>query len=174
MRREHIQRRMRAAPWWVWSLVTGGPYAVVSFFRDYVGEDRAAGVAVVTALLKGLVFGLLLGPLLARTARRQHAATSHLSDDQLRTARRAVTRGSLPEDPQTRASATRLAELALGQLRRQRRLVLPVSVAFGLLSAWFAVTEGARWWVAVALFAALPVASELLQWHIHRRLSQLK
>jgi Flp pilus assembly protein TadB len=161
------------APWWVLSLVTGGLFGVnMALFGALFQEERWP-VAVVGGVLAGVLFGAVMGPLLARQNRRWRDSVGTSSTDDLRRARRAARGGPVPTDPEQRALAHRLVTTQLGELRRRRRLSVTVFSVFLVLEAVMAVTRSPWFWLAAAFFAAMLALVLAYPRRLERRAAEL-
>jgi hypothetical protein len=74
--------------------------------------------AAVEALVFGIVSGVIVGFSTDKRRREERAIAGNLPKGQLRLARRAAQTGPIPDDPETRAAAQRIAG---GQLELDRR-----------------------------------------------------
>src|SRR4051812_23312780 len=93
------------APWWVLSLVTGVLFGIAMALFGALAQGASWPVAAGGGVLGGLLFGAVMGPVLARQNRRLRESTGGASADDLRRARRAVRGGRVPDDPAERALA---------------------------------------------------------------------
>ncbi|MFW3172663.1 hypothetical protein [Geodermatophilus sp. CPCC 206100] len=166
---------LEKAPWWVLSLVTGVFFAVWMSLAGRLLQGQSWAGAVVGGVVGGVLFGLLMGPLLARQRRRVHEAVGTDRTDLLRRAGRVAVRGSLPEDPELREAARRLALVQRSLLLRQRRWALPFFVLLLALALTFALTRTPAWpwWLAVVFFGGLLSVQVLLPRRLARRAAQL-
>lgn len=170
-----MREKLQDAPWWVWSLIEGaffGSFMTVFFHA----QDSAAGWpgAIVAGVISGAAFGAVMGPFAARQRRRTAAAAGSLPDRDLRVAGRAVMRGPVPQDTETRQAAERLAIHQLKEFSRFRWLGLCVFAAFTLLSGYLALTSSPSWWAATAVFAVFEGLYLFLPRHLRRRVDLLK
>ncbi len=170
-----MREKLQEAPWWVWSLIEGVFF--VSFMTVFFhAQDSAAGWpgAIVAGVISGAAFGAVMGPFAARQRRTTVAAAGRLPDQDMRVAGRAVMRGPVPQDAETRQAAERLAIHQLNELSRFRWFGLCVFAAFTLLSGYLALTSSPSWWAATAVFAAFEGLYLFLPRHLQRRVNLLK
>ncbi len=109
-----------------------------------------------TGGLSGIVSGAVVGPVLVRQQRRAREAAGTASAAGLRQATRAARRGAVPDDPELREAARRLALHQRRELLRQRRWGLPVFLGLTALAVWLAAGgDPVLWWFAAGflLFA---------------------
>ena len=165
-----MRNRLLTAPWWALSLLTGALYGIGTTVAGELRGDESWTEAVVSGVLGGVVFGAVMGPLLIRMDRGFREAAGDVPPDQLRRIARLARRGPVPEDPQLRRAAHRVALQQRDQLVSQRRWALPL---FGLVTAfllWVALRDGGGDpfpWLAVVFLVVL-IAAHLL---MARRLS---
>jgi hypothetical protein len=165
---------MQRAPWWVWSLYMGGLFGLFRFGWSYLVDGRSLALALLSGAIGAIFFGLILGPLTARMARRQRAAMGPLPDEDARVARRAAMRGPLPPDPQLRQAAAGVAAFQLDQWHRQRYWGPALWVALVALGVWLTVSDSPWWGVSVALFSGFLLAQLWMPRHLRRRLALLQ
>jgi Flp pilus assembly protein TadB len=161
------------APWWVLSLVSGGLFGVLMALFGALFQDERWPVAVVGGVLAGIVFGAVMGPLLARQNRRWQESIGSSSADDLRRARRVARGGPVPADPEQRALAHRLVTTQLGELRRRRRFAVAVFAIFLVLEVVMAVTRSPWFWLAAAFFAGMLALVLLYPRRLERRAAEL-
>jgi hypothetical protein len=165
---------MRPVPakdsWWAWSLYTGicfaGMQALIGGWRD--PDNWPSWV------ISGVVYGVIVGPAIARGRRRLDAAVGPMSGKELRRVRRAAMFGPPPGDPELRQAAARLAVHELDEVIRYR---LPQVIVLGLvvLTMIVAAVAAPRFFVVAASFAALLVAVQVLRpWRLRRRIALLR
>jgi hypothetical protein len=160
--------RLLRAPWWLLSLYVGVPFGLLLW--GVAATTGAAGsTSAITAVLGGVLAGLVGGPLLARA----HPEADAVPEDQRRAVRRAAAGGPVPADPAVRAAA---AALAARQLAAAVRYRWPVAVVLGLLTLLESAAALAYtpWlWVGAALFLAI-LALQLRQpARLRRRIDEL-
>ena len=143
--------------WWRYALVLtvllgGVGLALRTAFDGGVTTDGVASSAV-AAVLYGPVLGLVLARR-ARWSRRVTARLGRLTPAELREARRAADRGPVPEDARVRDAALWLAELRHeGTLRVRRAATVVWTVLLLVDLAVVLVAPGWPWWYGVALVA---------------------
>ena len=134
--------------------------------------DRSWAEAVVPAVLGGAAFGAVMGPIAARDNRRVIEAAGYLPPGKLGRAVRLARRGAVPEDPELRRAARRIAQHQRDRMRSQRWWPLFVFGVLAALSLWIALDGGAAaWlgWLGSAFFLVLLVAPTLMAGHLARR-----
>jgi hypothetical protein len=139
--------------------------------QAWLRGDESWAEAVVSGVLGGVVFGAVMGPLLARMNRRFREAAGDVPRDQLQRIARLARRGPVPEDPQLRRAAHRVALQQRDQLLRQRRWALPL---LGLVTAfllWLALRGGGDPfpWLVVVFLIVLIAAHLLMARRLARR-----
>lgn len=146
---------MLTAPWWKLALIQGTFFGACMAFFTRLLTDASDVFAdhgiplIITALLYGTIFGVIMGRITA-AANRDTMAVADLDDpDELRQAARAATRGPIPADPRIRHAAHKIAVQRLVQFEGQRKFSL---IAFAVaIPAYLAMTFWiSRWWIAAA------------------------
>ena len=140
------------APRWATCLVTGVVYGGLTSLVQFARGDLSLAGALVSAVLGGLLFGVLFGSYTHRRNRDFLAETGQVVPS--RTARRASWRGPAPRDPEDRRLASAILDHQLHELDRQR---VWAPVLFTVLlagSLWLALTDSVVWWGATAVFAS--------------------
>ena len=131
------------APTWSLAAAAGllGAFGIGLFEKLSGSSGREP---VVHAVVVGIICGVAVGFSLNRRRREERAVAGDLGKDQLRLARRAAENGPIPDDPEVRAAAHRLAVRQLETCRRRRKLhlsfgVIAVIGGVGLFveSRWF-------------------------------------
>lgn len=152
------------APWWALACLQGGFFGLLMFGVGLVAF-RSTSTSLTFALVAGVKFGLILGPVTARANRRFVAAQGAIPREREREARRAVMRGPAPSDPAVREAALRLVNHQLHVMRRQRWHLL----LFGVGATYVASALLNPSWLTIlgALFFAL---AAVLQLTLSRRL----
>ena len=154
-----------------------GALFTLLFAAITAGTDHRSFLSVLPgALVAGVVFGALMGPLSARTRNRVLAGIPHTldaSEEQRRQGARAARRGPVPTDAITRQVAVHVAEqrLALAMRGRRRNLLIFGLGSVGYLAAgvWWS-----WWWLIGALvFAGFFIAALCERNRLRRRLAQL-
>jgi hypothetical protein len=125
------------------------------------------------ALVGGAVSGTLFGPLAHRQNQRARELATGLSPAEQRAALRAALRGPVPQRPEVRAAAQRLAERQLAETRRQRTFSVVTFGAFLLLSLYLALATIPWWWAAIAFWTFLLVGQAWYPRHLARRAALL-
>jgi membrane associated rhomboid family serine protease len=152
-----VRAWLEQAPWWALSLVTGLFFGGWMTLAGRFLQGESWGVAVVGGVFGGVLFGAVVGPLLARQRRRAREAAGTDRPDLLRRAARVAARGPVPEDPELREAARRLALHQRAVLLRQRRWALPFLALVLAGDVAFALTRSPAWvwWLGAVFFAAL-------------------
>jgi hypothetical protein len=167
-----VRNRLLTAPWWVLSLVYGLAMALVATLIAGFGNAESWWEAVVSGGLGGVLFGTLVGPVLARSNRRLRDAAGDVPRDQLHRVVVLARRGPVPEDPRLRQAARRVALDQRQQVLAQRWWTLPfialviTGMVWGALSA---VEPAWVWWVMAAFFTPLAGSHLVLPRQLARR-----
>jgi hypothetical protein len=142
---------------WRHALLNGATFAVfmTAFYRLQSGSWT---VALVSGLVAAVIFGAVTGPIHARQQRRAQDAAGDLDRDAQRRATRAAVRGAVPDDPEVRAAAARLAVHRREEVERHRWWTTAVFLVFAGLGAWVAATEQPWMWFGVVFFLLACVA----------------
>ena len=164
--------RLVTAPWWALSLLSGSAYALANVLTGrYVG-DESWTEAVVSGLVVGAVFGAVMGPVAARMNRRFREAAGDIPREQWRLVARLARRGPVPEDPQVRRAAHRVAQQQRDQLSAQRWWLLPPLGVVTAFLLWVALRDGRAdpvTWLVIVLLLGLIATHLLLARHLTRR-----
>jgi hypothetical protein len=131
--------RLALQPFWIRALGYGIPFAVLFGLQISFQQPSRAVSVVVSTVLSGAAFGLLMAYQGQSTHTALTEAVAGLDQTTRVEAIAAVTKGGVPDDPMVRNSAIRLGNAYLGgksdtQLKRRDRqswLVLPLFVAAG-------------------------------------------
>jgi Flp pilus assembly protein TadB len=165
-----VHPRLVNAPWWQWSLITGVPFAGLMVL--FLGTRYPDGwIFLVSA---GLVFGAVMGPIIARQARRLRPVIGSMSAEEYAQARRAAVRGPVPADPVLRQKTARLASHHYDELTRVH---VPSLIALGLLFVLqvLAAVVSSPWFWLYAVFFAVLLALQVLSWRrMRRRIERLQ
>ena len=130
------------APWWALSLVLGTSFALVRILLDRILDDESWTESAVTGVFGGLVFGLAVGPVMARLNRRSREELGTDDPDVVRRAARAARWGQVPEDPVEREQARRMALVMHEQALRQRPWLLGVCALMVVAAVVLSVVAG--------------------------------
>ncbi|MBJ8345478.1 hypothetical protein [Antrihabitans sp. YC2-6] len=120
---------LRRAPWWTLSVLHGFYFAaVMAVLWPIIGPgDSSEPMAVfVVAIVSGLIFGAIMGPLSARQWASLAAVVGPLSDNDFRTVSRAAWRGPIPTDDAIRVPALAMATWRASRTRPTVILALAV------------------------------------------------
>ncbi len=153
-----MRERLQTAPWWVWALLTGVPFGLITGALGALRTPRPdlAG-AVVSVVIGGAAYGVVMGRWVSRTRRDVAAALTGSDGDarppsrEWRRLGRAAFRGPLPSDPAERERAARLTRYWLSRYERQRWAV-PMFAVMAVLGGYLALTESPAYWLFVPLF----------------------
>jgi hypothetical protein len=163
-----VRHRLLTAPWWMLSLgasvLFGLATGLLLMFVTPLLYGPATGsgttfrfVGGIVGVAGGIVFGLVLGPVLARENQRALITLGDLPAERQREAVRAASRGPVPADPEVRSAAARLAEFQLAQTLRSRKaavVILPLNIVAQVLLT----ISGSAWHWVLAAFFAVPLA----------------
>lgn len=166
-----MRQWLLTAPWWALSLVGGTTYTLTSTAVGRLVRDESWPEAVVSGAIPGILFGALMGPLLARRNRRFRDAAGDIPREQHLRAAKLAQRGPVPEDPQLRRSARRVALDHRDQLLSQRRWVLPLLAALTAFLVWAALRDSepdALSWLMIIFLLVLIAAHLVLPRHLAR------
>jgi hypothetical protein len=157
-----MRERLLHAPAWVLGLVDGTLFALVWILLTRFGGGDSWSTAVVYGVVAGVVFGALMSRVQHRQQQGLREVAARSPEGLSRRVRRAASRGPVPEDPQIREAARGLARAQLGRYEQQR-WASPFFVLVALLSALLAVTDTAWWWLAAVVWIGAAV------WHPYAR-----
>lgn len=137
-------------PRWVLVLFHGVPFGIVmGTFVKTDGESWTS--AVVGGLIMGLAFGLAMGFRAYKWQSEMQAAEGGLPAVKATAAHRASSRGPVPEDPEVRAVALRIATQDLAGFRRTG--MASVVVALALIASVVGSVTASPWYLLpVAVF----------------------
>lgn len=172
---------LRKAPTWALSVYNGVLIAVIfGVFWPIFLHDSHFRVATVVAgaVVAGVIFGLIAGPVAARQWRRTEEATGPLTDDEYRIANRATIRGPVPADPRLRAAASALAAIYHRRVSRVPRGVVVALVVLeaGVAVLYAATAESPSDYAYAALFVVLAATFGWQLWYrrnLQRRIGML-
>jgi cytochrome bd-type quinol oxidase subunit 2 len=167
-----VWNRLVTAPWWALSLLSGSAYALANVLTGRHVGDESWTEAVVSGLVVGAVFGAVMGPVAARMNRRFREAAGDVPRDQWRRVARSARRGPVPEDPQLRRAARRVALQQREQMVSQRRWVLPLLGVVTAFLLWVALRDGRAdpvTWLVIVLLLGLIATHLLMARHLTRR-----
>lgn len=119
-------------------------------------------------MILGSVFGLVSIFSTRSHRRQQFELLEGLSEAQCKVARRAATRGKVPDDIEVRTRAADLALLHWRQYQDGRTAAMVISGLLLLANIGIALTDSAWWWLTVPLIGA----SLVRHWLIPRRLGR--
>jgi hypothetical protein len=132
------------------SALSAGVVVGLIFQRGWSG----AGMVAVSAGIGGAILG---SSMVYGLIRREVEAVGVLSGSRRRAVARASLWGAVPEDPETRAVAAKLAEHALAERQRRRGLGVVSSLVVLAMVVNLAVRASPWWWIGVAGVVALTV-----------------
>jgi len=156
---------MSGAPKWVVAVIAG------TFFGTGMGisiksDDSSWTETIISALVLGVAFGIPAAFWFDKQRRQTRAAQGDLPTDKLKSAHHAAERGPIPEDPEVRAAALRIATHHLQQLQQAARLVaIGWPVAFLIVIVIGSVTDS-PWYL---IFAVAPIFMLVAQLSLPRR-----
>jgi len=170
-----VNEWLLTASWWQRALAMGVPSAAAIALVLRLGEGAHWESAVLGGLVAGLVIGPALGAMVGRQNRSRLAAVGDAPDDvRSRVAARSTLSGPVPADPAERAATARLIDSQLAEMRR-RRLFSLVSLTGVLGWTTYLAIAGSPWlWAAVAAVAGLLVLVLLVPGRLERRARLLR
>jgi hypothetical protein len=142
---------MSGAPKWVVAVIAGTYFG--TGMGIFIKSDGSSWTeTIIGALTLGVAFGIPAAFWFDKERRRQScAAQGDLPTDKLKSAHRAAERGPIPEDPEVRAAALRIATHHLQQLPHAPRLVAIGSpVLFLIITVIGSVTDS-PWYLIIAV-----------------------
>lgn len=139
----------------VLALVFGVPFGIAMGIYDGArsGHSRSLTAHLVVGVVCGVLFGVIMTIAMRRQLTHTRGLVGSASGREVRKARRAVVRGPVPTDPETRALALRLGGQTVDQL--QDRKTLPLFTGLTVLSVLLGVTQSAWWFLGTAEFALI-------------------
>lgn len=162
------------APWWALALVMGTYFGTFMALWTRFFQGAPWPVALGAGVLGGLFFGLVMGPFLARRNRRLREALGEAGVARRAQVVRAAWRGPMPEDPELREAARRVALDQREQTLGERRWAVPVLVLFAIGEAAAAVWLTPWFWLAVALFVGAAASAMIMPNRLARRAELLQ
>ena len=164
------------APWWQLALAFAVPVSVIRIAGRRTLEDSSWTEATVVRGLHGVLFGLVMGVIVARQNRGVRAAAGSEDPEFVVRAAKAAVRGPAPDDPALREAARRIAVHRAGLIRRYRRWAVPFLLILMTLLIGLAVFSGRilPGLVAAGLVGLLAVPLLLLPRHAERRAARLR
>ncbi|MEU4607452.1 hypothetical protein AB0F43_31085 [Kribbella sp. NPDC023972] len=139
-------------PRWVEAALAGVPFGIAMGL--FAKLDGAGWLGAGFVASSGIPFGLMMAWWGPRWRGELERAEADVPPDKLQVARRAASRGPVPEDPEVRAAAVRIASAELTQALRNRKFML----LFGgvvLIAVVGAAAEGSLWALLYAFVAAV-------------------
>ncbi|WP_062985614.1 hypothetical protein [Nocardia anaemiae] len=153
---------LRNAPWWALSLYFGVVFAIwMAVLWPIVNHEYSSGEiggGAVAAVVGGIIFGAVMGPVTARQFRQLNSVIGPLSNSAYRLAKRAAIRGPVPSDPEIRRAALAIASRGSARLKRGKWTYGTLSIIEAILAvsyAYQAITSSAWYWGQATLFAVL-------------------
>ena len=147
-----MRTRLLTAPVWVSAPISGLVFALAMAVGGHFFGGNSWSSALPGGGLGGLVYTVLMAPVLYRQRRRLREATGELPDAQIPSPARASLRGRVPADPDVCAAAARLSAQQSELLRRQRVWGVPFFLLLIAGESWLAVADTPWWWAGVASF----------------------
>jgi Flp pilus assembly protein TadB len=162
---ERMRDYMSGSPKWVVAVIAGAFYG--TGMGIFVKSDGSSWTAtIISAVVLGVGFGIPSAFWFDKQRRQMRAAEGDLPTDKLKSAHHAAERGPIPEDPEVRAAARRIATHQLQQLQRTPRLVvIGVPAALLVVVVIGSVTDSP--WNLI--FAVAPVFVLIGQLSVSRR-----
>lgn len=162
------------APRWALGLVSGLAFAVPWTLASWLLQGLAWESALVGGVVAGVVFGALMGRVQHRRNADRRRAIGGLSADQARQAQRAARRGPVPGDPAVRVAAEEIVSAQLAEFEGQRWWAPAFFGGLAVLAGVLAVVEGPWWWLGVLLFGAFLLEHLRMRRRLQRRLAELR
>lgn len=170
---EQMRGYLSDAPKWVVAVIAGTFFG--TFMGIFIKSDGSRWTeTIISALVLGVAFGIPAGFWFDKQRRQMRAAEGDLPTDQLKSAHRAAERGPIPEDPEVRAAALRIATHHLQQLQQTPRLVaIGMPIVLLIVSAIGSMTDS-PWYLILAVVPVFILVSQLtLPKRIQRRIELL-
>jgi hypothetical protein len=158
---------------WQLALITGIPFGVVMGVYAGVQSERWP-VAVIGGALGGVIVGPVMGAFAYRQNRSVRETIGGAAVESRRRIVRAAWRGPVPDDPEDRAAAARLADHQRAQMRRTRTLSVGVFAVFLVLESYLAIARSPWFWLAAAFMAGMLALSLLTPRRLERRAERLR
>jgi hypothetical protein len=162
---ERVRNYLSAAPKWVVALIAGTGFG--AGMGIFIRNDGSSWTeTVVSGLILGVAFGIPMAFWFDKEQREMRAVEGDIPTEKLKSAHRAAQSGPIPEDPEVRAAARRIATHQLreyGQIRRPVRIGLALlMLAASVIGSVF----GSPWNL---LFAVAPVFMLVSDLYLPRR-----
>ncbi|MFI5693502.1 hypothetical protein ACIA58_16765 [Kribbella sp. NPDC051586] len=148
-----MRNYLSAAPKWVVALIAGAGFGtgMGSFIRN---DGSSWTETIVSGLILGVAFGIPMAFWFDKEQRKMRAVEGDIPTEKLKAAHRAAMRGPVPEDPEIRVAALRIASHQLreyGQIRKPLRIVLALLVlTFSVLGS----VTNSPWYLLLAVAPA--------------------
>ena len=168
-----LRQRLLTAPRWVIGLVTGIPFGVIMGAETGLRHGRWTD-ALIEGAIAGVFYGAVMALFMHRRFGRYREAMGDVPRRNVRRAAREARKGRVPEDPEARRAASRILDLQLTELRRQRRWAPAFFLLIAALSAFLAVADTPWWWVTVPCWLVLLAMYLVLPQRLERRLDLLR
>ena len=166
--------RWQQSPWWVLGLIQGAFFAVVFAAGSAVVGGESFTSMLPGALIAGILFGALMGPMSARMRKRLFSdVPAHTTTQQRQAGARAARRGPVPTDPLTRQVAVHLVRQRLEMARRGRLGQLLLLAVLAVIYVVLTLSSSRWWLLGAALFVFLLVLTSIQPRRLQARLRQL-
>ncbi|MFI6833732.1 hypothetical protein ACIBG5_41930 [Kribbella sp. NPDC050241] len=160
-----MRNNLSAAPKWVVALIMGTGFgAGMGIFIKNDGSSWAE--TLVSGLILSVAFGIPMAFLFDKEQRQMRAVAGDIPTETWKSAYRAAASGPIPEDPEVRAAALRIAT---HQLRQDGQMPRPVRIGTALLVLTASVIQSVAdspWYL---LFAVAPVFILVSHLYLPRR-----
>ena len=164
---------MLKAPAWGLALVNGALFTL--FWAAWSLVDGQSWTrALVTAVIVGVIFGGIMGPVQHRQWRGAREVAARSPGGLSREVRRASWRGPVPVEPAARRAAHDLLRAQLEQLDRQRRWASPFFAMMAVVAFYLALTDNAWWWLAVVAWTGMAAVHPFARHRLGRRAELLR
>jgi uncharacterized membrane protein YedE/YeeE len=168
-----MRRYFLTAPRWVLAIIYGAFFGIGMSLFGFGDSHSSLGGRLFGAILAGVLFGVIMGPLATRRRERARAAAGDLTDAEFLEAARTSPRDAVPDEPRVREGAERLLQFRLDEYsnRRPRDLLILAAAAVGYALAGIFISPG--WAVGTLVFGFALAAQFLVPARLTRRLHQL-
>lgn len=168
-----LRQRLLTAPLWVIGPVTGIPFGVIMGAGAGLRHGRWTD-ALIEGVIAAVFYGVFMALFMHRRFGHYRAAMGDVPRGNVRRAAREAGKGRVPEDAEARRAASRVLEVQVGELRRQRRWAPAFFLVMAAAAVFLAVTRTPWWWCAVPLWLGAPAVHFLLPQRLERRLELLR
>jgi hypothetical protein len=158
---------------WVLALFNGGLFGLWTGVFSWLQHGSLVN-AVVGGIVGGTILGAIMAPFTVRQRDSALAAAGPLPADRQRDLQRQLLTGRVPSDPEGREVAQRVLRHRQAELRRWRPLGIVMFSVMLVLTAVFALTEAAWWWLLAVFWIDLLLQQFLAPRRLERRLARLE